>query len=140
MPPARMTVPPAPIPRPSNPRGHAPRSPSCWSRRVTAPRSPAAPPARCRTVGGSTRARVRPLFDTTHSSSADSPIPAAAGIGLRFPHHQQVLETKPPAAWFEVHSENFFGGGTVRQTLLNIRHHYPISLHGVGLSLGSAEG
>jgi len=80
------------------------------------------------------------LFDIATSSSTGSPIPAAAGIGLRFPHHQQVLETKPPAAWFEVHSENFFGGGTVRQTLLNIRHHYPISLHGVGLSLGSAQG
>jgi uncharacterized protein (UPF0276 family) len=80
------------------------------------------------------------LFDTTHSSSAGSPIPAAAGIGLRFPHHQQVLETKPPVAWFEVHSENLFGGGSVRQTLLDIRHHYPIALHGVGLSLGSAEG
>jgi uncharacterized protein (UPF0276 family) len=63
-----------------------------------------------------------------------------AGIGLRFPHHREVLESLPPVAWFEVHSENFFGGGTARQTLLNVRHHYPLSLHGVGLSLGSAEG
>lgn len=73
-------------------------------------------------------------------SSAASPIPARAGIGLRFPHHQQVLATTPAVAWFEVHSENFFGGGVVRQTLLNVRRHYPLSLHGVGLSLGSAEG
>ena len=43
-------------------------------------------------------------------------------------------------AWFEVHTENFFGGGTVRRTLLEVRRDYPVSLHGVGLSLGSAEG
>jgi uncharacterized protein (UPF0276 family) len=80
------------------------------------------------------------LFDVSKSSSTGSPIPAAAGIGLRFPHHQQVLETRPAVEWFEVHSENFFGGGTLRQSLLSVRDHYPISLHGVGLSLGSAEG
>jgi uncharacterized protein (UPF0276 family) len=67
-------------------------------------------------------------------------MPAAAGIGLRSPHHQRVLETQPDIAWLEVHSENFFGGGTIRQTLMKVRRHYPISLHGVGLSLGSAEG
>lgn len=74
------------------------------------------------------------------SATPTSPIPVSAGIGLRFPHHQHVLEHRPAVAWFEVHSENFFGGGVVRQTLLNVRRHYPVSLHGVGLSLGSAEG
>jgi uncharacterized protein (UPF0276 family) len=72
--------------------------------------------------------------------SPSCPIPVAAGIGLRFPHHRQVLETTPAVAWFEVHTENFFGGGSPRRTLLNVRSHYPLSLHGVGLSLGSAEG
>jgi len=80
------------------------------------------------------------LNESIRYSSATSPVPVSAGIGLRFPHHRQVLETTPPVAWLEVHSENFFGGGTVRQTLLNVRRHYPVSLHGVGLSLGSAEG
>jgi uncharacterized protein (UPF0276 family) len=80
------------------------------------------------------------LNDSSRYSSPTSPIPVAAGIGLRFPHHRHVLETTPAVAWFEVHTENFFGGGTVRQTLLNIRARYPLSLHGVGLSLGSAEG
>jgi uncharacterized protein (UPF0276 family) len=80
------------------------------------------------------------LIESSRYSSAASPIPPQAGIGLRFPHHRQVLETTPPVAWFEVHTENFFGGGTVRQTLLDVRRHYPLSLHGVGLSLGSAEG
>jgi uncharacterized protein (UPF0276 family) len=70
----------------------------------------------------------------------NNPVPAMAGIGLRFPHHRQVMDTRPPVAWFEVHTENFLGGGTVRRTLMDVRRDYPISLHGVGLSLGSAEG
>ncbi len=74
-----------------------------------------------------------------------SPIPAgampvAAGIGLRFPHHRRFMEERPPVAWLEVHAENYLGGGTVRRCLDDIRGDYPVSLHGVGLSLGSAEG
>jgi len=67
-------------------------------------------------------------------------ISVKAGIGLRFRHHQPVLDTRPAVAWFEVHTENYMGGGTAPQYLDAIRHDYPISLHGVGLSLGSAEG
>lgn len=67
------------------------------------------------------------------------PIPAAAGIGLRFPHHAQVVQTRPAVAWFEIHAENYFGGGSVRRVLEAVRRDYPLSLHGVGLSLGSAE-
>jgi uncharacterized protein (UPF0276 family) len=69
-----------------------------------------------------------------------SPIPAKAGIGLRFPHHRIVADTRPDTAWFEVHTENYMGGGTPLRYLEDIRRDYPISLHGVGLSLGSAEG
>jgi hypothetical protein len=69
-----------------------------------------------------------------------STIPAAAGIGLRFPHHGIVATDRPDVAWFEVHAENYMGGGTARRYLETIRRDYPISLHGVGLSLGSAEG
>jgi hypothetical protein len=68
------------------------------------------------------------------------PIPAKAGIGLRFQHHQAVLEQNPDVAWMEVHTENYMGGGTPLRYLDAIRRDYPISLHGVGLSLGSAEG
>jgi uncharacterized protein (UPF0276 family) len=67
-------------------------------------------------------------------------IPAHAGIGLRFPHHKIVAETRPDVSWFEVHTENYMGGGTPLHYLETIRRDYPISLHGVGLSLGSAEG
>jgi len=68
------------------------------------------------------------------------PIPAKAGIGLRFQHHQAVLDTAPDIAWMEIHTENYMGGGTPVRYLDAIRRDYPISLHGVGLSLGSAEG
>jgi hypothetical protein len=68
------------------------------------------------------------------------PIPAKAGIGLRFQHHQGVLDGKPDVAWMEVHTENYMGGGTPLAYLDAIRRDFPISLHGVGLSLGSAEG
>jgi len=67
-------------------------------------------------------------------------IPAKAGVGLRFRHHQEVLEARPAAAWFEVHTENYLGGGGAPACLDAIRRDYPVSLHGTGLSPGSAEG
>ena len=68
------------------------------------------------------------------------PIPAAAGIGLRAPHIQRVLAERPPVPWFEAHSENYFAaGGAMHAALARIRLDYPLSFHGVGLSLGSAD-
>jgi hypothetical protein len=68
-------------------------------------------------------------------------VPAAAGIGLRHPHIPAFLQAPQPVAWLEVHSENFLAdGGPRRQALARLRADYPISCHGVGLSLGSAEG
>src|SRR5215813_12619087 len=65
---------------------------------------------------------------------------ASAGIGLRAPHYREVLSTKPAVGWLEVHSENFFGdGGLPHWFLEQLRDHYPISLHGVGLGLGSTD-
>jgi uncharacterized protein (UPF0276 family) len=69
----------------------------------------------------------------------NDPIPAKAGIGLRFQHHQAVLECPPDVAFMEVHTENYMGGGTPIRCLETVRRDFPISLHGVGLSLGSAE-
>jgi uncharacterized protein (UPF0276 family) len=79
-----------------------------------------------------------PAHRLDEQAPVHGPIPAQAGIGLRFPHHRQVIETRPAVAWFEVHTENYFGGGTSLECLEQIRNHYPIALHGVGLSLGSA--
>jgi uncharacterized protein (UPF0276 family) len=67
------------------------------------------------------------------------PIQARAGIGLRFQHHQAVVDSWPTVPWLEVHTENYMGGGTPLRYLEAIRARYPISCHGVGLSLGSAE-
>ena len=64
-----------------------------------------------------------------------------AGIGWRHPHYAQVLEERPALDFLEVHSENFFGGGGAALAVLTqAREHYAVSLHGVGLGLGSAAG
>jgi len=63
------------------------------------------------------------------------------GIGLRHPHYAELLNTTPPLGFVEVHSENFFAdGGAALAVLQQARAHYPVSLHGVGLALGSAAG
>jgi len=71
--------------------------------------------------------------------------PAAAGlgvgIGLRAPHYRQFLEQRPRAGWLEVHTENYLDqAGWDFHVLQQLRQDYPISLHGVGLGLGSARG
>lgn len=75
------------------------------------------------------RMKVLPSIDTRQ-----------AGIGLRAPHYAELIEKKPPLGLLEIHSENFFGdGGPALKTLESFRAHYPISCHGVGLSLGSTD-
>jgi uncharacterized protein (UPF0276 family) len=65
---------------------------------------------------------------------------AGCGIGLRSPHVQEVLERRPAVGWLEVHAENYMGGGPAIRALERLRADYPLSVHGVGLSLGTAEG
>ena len=63
------------------------------------------------------------------------------GIGWRHAHYRDLIERQPALDFLEVHSENFFGGGGAALAVLERgRQDYPISLHGVGLSLGSACG
>jgi hypothetical protein len=65
---------------------------------------------------------------------------SGCGVGLRREHYQYVLDQRPPVPWFEVISENFMvPGGRPRHVLERVRSDYPIALHGVSLSLGSAE-
>jgi uncharacterized protein (UPF0276 family) len=72
--------------------------------------------------------------------SAAIPLPTGTGIGLRQPHYREVFERRPELAFLEVHSENFFlDGGASMHALERARAAYPLSLHGVGLSLGSAD-
>jgi uncharacterized protein (UPF0276 family) len=72
--------------------------------------------------------------------AARAPVPARAGIGLRPPHHGRILAERPPLAWLEVHPENHLGRGSAAEEFDAIASDYPLSLHAVGLSLGSAEG
>lgn len=67
-------------------------------------------------------------------------IPATAGIGLRAIHHDPLLEQRPAVGWLEAHSENYFAdGGAQLDYVTRLRGRYPLSLHGVGLSLGSID-
>src|SRR5262245_22190698 len=68
------------------------------------------------------------------------PIPARAGIGLRIPHHARVMQERHVADWLEVHPENYMSAASLAADLDIIRRDHAISLHGVGLSLGSADG
>lgn len=78
------------------------------------------------------------------SPPADSPvlgrpIPAAAGIGLRLPHHAAIRDNPPAIAWLEAHPENHLTPAAA-DDLAAFADRYPLSLHAVGLSLGSAGG
>jgi hypothetical protein len=76
----------------------------------------------------------------TRAVAVPGPIPASAGIGLRAVHHDALLAERPPVGWLEAHSENYFAdGGAQLNYLTRLRERYPLSLHGVGLSLGSAD-
>jgi len=61
------------------------------------------------------------------------------GIGLRHPYYEEILETDLNIGWIEVHPENYFGGGLPRHFLTEITKQYDLSLHAVGLSLGSDQ-
>lgn len=81
----------------------------------------------------STQATARGRFGTT-------PIPARAGVGLKPEHYRDILDNRPDIGWFEVHPENYMGaGGPPHHVLERVRADYPLSLHGVGLSIGAAR-
>ncbi len=70
---------------------------------------------------------------------AAAPVPARAGAGLKPQHYEDILGARPDIGWFEVHAENYMGaGGPPHHYLERVRERYPLSLHGVGLSIGGA--
>lgn len=72
------------------------------------------------------------------SGWVESPVPARSGVGLKPEHYGEILTTEPDIGWFEVHPENYMGaGGAPHHHLARIRERYPLSVHGVGLSIGS---
>lgn len=67
------------------------------------------------------------------------PIPPRAGVGLKPEHYRDILGTAPDIGWFEIHAENYMGeGGPPHHYLGTLRELYPLSLHGVGLSIGGS--
>jgi uncharacterized protein (UPF0276 family) len=68
------------------------------------------------------------------------PDPRLTGVGLRLPHLAEVAAARPPAAWLEIHPENFLANPHAWELLAEISEHYPISVHTVGVSIGSASG
>jgi uncharacterized protein (UPF0276 family) len=67
-------------------------------------------------------------------------MPLSAGIGLRLPHLAQVVATTPAVGWLEVHPENFLANPHATELLVDLSRRYPISVHTVGISIGSADG
>lgn len=77
---------------------------------------------------------------TNRPAYQPDPILARAGVGLKADHYATILETQPDIGWFEVHPENYMGlGGSPHAYLSAIRQNYPLSLHGVGMSLGGVD-
>ena len=67
-------------------------------------------------------------------------LPPRAGVGLKAQHYRTIIDEKPDVGFFEVHAENYMcAGGPPHRYLATIREHYPLSLHGVGLSIGAAR-
>jgi len=65
-------------------------------------------------------------------------LPNRSGVGLKPEHIDEILRDRPSLGYFEVHAENYMGdGGPPHRRLEAIRALYPLSLHGVGLSIGS---
>jgi uncharacterized protein (UPF0276 family) len=67
-------------------------------------------------------------------------VTAHAGVGLRLPHLAEVVATRPSVPWLEVHPENFLANPHATELLMQLRAHYPISVHTVGVSIGSVSG
>jgi uncharacterized protein (UPF0276 family) len=67
-------------------------------------------------------------------------LPARAGVGFKGEHFPDIERSAPDMGFFEVHAENFMGaGGPPHAQLARIRQDYPLSIHGVGLSIGGAQ-
>lgn len=67
-------------------------------------------------------------------------LPTKAGVGLRLGHIAELAASRPPAAWLELHAENFLANPHAAELLASIAREYPISVHTVGISIGSADG
>lgn len=83
---------------------------------------------------------IEPMTPDFPAGRVAPDIPARAGVGLKAQHYSDILDGRPDIGWFEIHAENYMGdGGPPHHYLSRIREIYPLSLHGVGLSIGAAR-
>ena len=75
------------------------------------------------------------ITTTSHPPKLDR-----AGIGLRLPHIAEVVATRPQAGWLEIHPESFLANPHATELLIELSREYPISVHTLGISIGSASG
>jgi uncharacterized protein (UPF0276 family) len=78
--------------------------------------------------------------DVAVATGTDAHALLRAGVGLRLPHLLEVAATRPPVAWFEIHPENFLANPHATEVLVALASDYPVSVHTVGVSVGSAHG
>lgn len=79
-------------------------------------------------------------FESVSAGARNADLPQRAGLGLKPEHFRQITETRPDLGFFEIHAENYMiDGGPFHHYLSRIRAHYPLSIHGVGLSIGGAS-
>ena len=80
------------------------------------------------------------LLSAASSFQHGGVMPLRAGIGLKPEHFIEILETRPTVGFFEIHAENYMvDGGPFHHYLTRIRELYPLSIHGVGLSIGGEQ-
>lgn len=93
-------------------------------------------PAECR---GCAYKLIRENEETVIEPTSMRIVPSRAGLGLKAEHYNVILEARPDVGFFEVHAENYMGaGGPPHRYLRAIAELYPISIHGVGLSIGGS--
>lgn len=79
-------------------------------------------------------------MSSSRTTNSGRPVPAGAGIGLRTAHQEALIRERPRVGWIEVHTENYFhDGGPQVRALEQAAESYPVSLHGVGMGLGSTD-
>lgn len=79
-------------------------------------------------------------IDRPFDHTSPAAMPARAGVGLKPVHYRRILDEEPDIGFFEIHAENYMGaGGPPHRYLSAVRDRYPLSLHGVGLSIGGAQ-
>ena len=84
--------------------------------------------------------RAKPALPLARQLHTGTGLPARAGVGLKPAHFRDVLAARPDIGFFEVHAENYMvDGGPFHHFLGRVRAHYPLSLHGVGLSIGAEQ-